>query len=190
MRFSSPLFLVLFACGCGGSVVTDLPDGAAPLDGSVPTDAATLPDATAKPDGGTIVVDAGTSSVYSAVAQPGGLDHLFIQKKDVAKNLCFKIHLVHPSAAVNPTFKVPQPWGPAQAIAIPDAKACDGPSSVSAAYTATSINGFVTFTPAPTQQQPYPKLVTIQATLAFGNPVPPVPASETFSATDIPVTGI
>jgi hypothetical protein len=188
MRFALAL---LIACGCGGSIATA--DGGASADATatdaLPTDATTTVDAGTTVDTGT-TVDAGTTSVYSAVAQPGGLDHLFIQKKDVTSNVCFKIHLVHPSAAVNPTFKVPAPWGPAQATAIPDAKACDGPSPVSAVYAASSIVGSVTFTPAPSPQQPYPKLVTIQATLTFTNPIAPIPPSETFTATDVPVTGI
>lgn len=181
-------FLVLLTA-CGGSIATiDGPD-AAP-DSSTTADASTTPDASTTQDGGTVVVDASTPGIYSAVAQPGGLDHLFVQKKDVGRNLCFRVHLVHPSAAVNPNFKVPQPWGPAQAVVIPDAKACDGPSPISAQYTAKEISGFVTFTPPPTNSQPYPKLVTIQATLTFANAPAPIAPQEILSATDIPVTGI
>lgn len=175
------LTLLLAACGGGiASVETsDAANDASANDGSTPP---------AK-DGGTITSDGG-AGVYSAVAEPGGLDHLFIQKKDTVRNFCFKVHLVHPSAAMSPSFSIPQPWGPAQAFMMPDANACDGPSPVSAAYAAKDVTGKVTFGQVVSDSTPYPKTVSIEATLFFAGGPPSLGSQEIMSAIDVPVTGI
>lgn len=189
-RLSFLLLLSTAACG-GQTADLNVPDAATSFDGST-SDAsleASPSDASLPPgkDAG-VLYDAGVQE-YTAVAQPGGLDHLFVQRKDVGRNLCFKVHLVHPSAAINPTFKVPQPWGLLNASVTPDAKACDGPSPVSAVYTASQIDGFVSFVPQ-SPSNPYPKTVDIDAVLTFKNAPAPIAPTEPMKATAIPVTGI
>jgi hypothetical protein len=121
------------------------------------------------------------SGNYAAYAIIGGLDRLRIAK--TVGNTCFYIQLVSPNTMTG-GLTLPSNWGFESARALQPAAACNpaylGP--ITNMFTATGQSGTIQFPSVS------PKTVTsVMATIVFANNPMWCPASETFSATNIPV---
>jgi hypothetical protein len=125
---------------------------------------------------------------YSAQALFGGLDHLFIRKADVTRNVCVTIHLARPTDnAPGFSFDVPASWGVQTAEISDQASDCEAGAQPTHAVGATSGVGTLTFT-LPLDGF-FPCDVSIHGTLSFPPGEPWVPASESLDADGVTVEG-
>jgi len=109
-----------------------------------------------------------------------GIDRVRIVKRVAAT--CFLVDLESPPSGGNGGLTLPANWGFASARTVQPADACLG-GTIARSYDATSQSGTIRW-PA---RGPQPTIDEISATLVFASPPAWCPASETLSATNVPV---
>jgi hypothetical protein len=128
--------------------------------------------------------------VYSAVAVPGGLDRIRINKANLDDDRCTWVILVAPSIpGMYPGMTIPAGWS-VESISINDvAAACgsDNPAMFGS-EPATDANGTIGFGMLGGTGI-YPCTVDIDATFDFAGILPGIPPTDDMIATDVPVTG-
>lgn len=177
--------------GCGGTTSDVIPsdaavdrtngDGAADASVDSAPDVAVDAPSDASTGGDATTIDAGPGN-YAAYAMIGGLDRVRIAK--TVGSTCFYIQLVSPGSQTG-GLTIPNKWGFEFARAVQPAAACNpaylGP--ISNSFDASSQSGTIAFTGNTIPQT----IQSVSATLVFANNPVWCPASESFSATNVPV---
>lgn len=128
--------------------------------------------------------------VYSAIAVPGGLDRIRINKADLDNDRCTWVILVAPPTAdMYPGMTIPAGWS-VESIAINDvAVSCDaGNPAMFGSESALDANGSITFGMLGGGGL-YPCMVDIDALFDFQGILPGIPPMDDMLAVDIPVMG-
>lgn len=128
--------------------------------------------------------------VYSAIAIPGGLDRIRINKANLDDDRCTWVVLVAPDIpSTYPGLTVPAGWS-VESVSINDvAVACDSDNPAMFGFEAAlDANGSIEFGMLGGGGL-YPCMVDIDATFDFQGMLPGIPPTDAMLAIDIPVTG-
>ena len=126
-----------------------------------------------------------TPKALSAVAQPGGRDHLMVYAADGSNDTCIRIHLAFPSGKSQyPNVIVnTKEWGVEGISRSPGAKRCGPGKQPPAAEDATDAKGNVTF--GPIGLYVYPCTIDVHMTALFSGK----PTAESIDGDKIAVEG-
>ena len=138
--------------------------------------------------GADTAVEASVEQEYFAAVGPiGALDRMFVGKRDLQRDLCFRLNLARPLDSDPYEVSLPYQWGIESAIANQGADECFGPPWSESTAQATGATGTISFVEEPEGWMPC--TMDIDATLEFDGSQPWTPAIEPMAAKGIVVEG-